>query len=180
MAGMIVCDDQRRITYLDFGWTGCANDKRVWNNCNLAMNSTKYFNPNEYLMSDSGYTNQQHIMAAYTRTRSSGLTEQHMLFNKLVAKCRYVNEHCIGLLKGRFQSLRCMRLFGFQVNFTLAQQKMPNIIFPTELQFRRAARQHLPGQISLNFSLGLNYKPLHQALADAETSLATGFSLQLP
>ncbi|ETV71822.1 hypothetical protein, variant [Aphanomyces astaci] len=110
MAGMIVCDDQRRITYLDLGWPGCANDKRVWNNCNLALNSTKYFNPNEYLMSDNGYTNQQHIMAAYTRTRGSGLTEQQMLFNKLVAKCRYVNEHCIGLLKGRFQSLRGMRV----------------------------------------------------------------------
>ena len=30
-------------------------------------------------------------------------------FNTRVAKCRYVNEHCIGLLKGRFQLLRGMR-----------------------------------------------------------------------
>ncbi|KAF0708447.1 Aste57867_6347 [Aphanomyces stellatus] len=49
-------------------------------------------------------------MACFRKIRGFGLSGPQELFNKLVAKCRYVNENCIGLLKGRFQSLRGMRM----------------------------------------------------------------------
>jgi len=38
------------------------------------------------------------------------LTEAQERVNKQLAQTQCVNEHCIGLLKGRFQSLRGMRL----------------------------------------------------------------------
>ncbi|KAG9406133.1 hypothetical protein AC1031_004048 [Aphanomyces cochlioides] len=90
MAGMVIWDDLKRIRYLDLGWP--VHDMRVWSN------------------TDSGYMLCDYLLPSYKRTRGSQLSQEQLNFNTRLAQCRSVNEHFIGLLKGRFQSLRGMRM----------------------------------------------------------------------
>jgi len=109
MAGMVVCDDRRRITHVDLGWPGSAHDARVWSNSFLSLNPGRYFSGQEYLLADSGYSTGGNLVAGYRKVRGVHQPREQVVFNKRLAQCRYVNEHAIGILKGRFQSLRGMR-----------------------------------------------------------------------
>lgn len=110
MAGMVVCDDQRRILHIDLGWPGSVHDARVWGNSSFKRNPAKYFTRGEYLLADSGYPTSDYIVSAYKRVRGFSLSRIHEKFNKRLAQCRFVNEHTIGILKSRFPSLRGMRV----------------------------------------------------------------------
>jgi hypothetical protein len=109
MSGMVVCDDHKRILHIDLGWPGSVHDSRVWSNSALALSPSTYFSGQEYLLADSGYSTSDHILAAFKKVRGIPMTKAQIVFNKRLAQCRYVNEHAIGLLKGRFHSLRGMR-----------------------------------------------------------------------
>jgi hypothetical protein len=49
---MVVCDDNRHITYYYARWTLATHDNRVWHNSKLYLNRKKYFNHLEYLIGD--------------------------------------------------------------------------------------------------------------------------------
>lgn len=110
MAGMLVCDDLRRILYMDLGWPGAVHDMRVWSTSQLGREPDRFMKPHEFLLADSGYAVAPHILPSFKKTRGNTLTREQETLNKHIAGCRYVNEHCIGILKGRFQLLRGMRL----------------------------------------------------------------------
>jgi hypothetical protein len=109
MAGMVVCDDLKRIIHINLGWPGSAHDARVWSNSPMALNAGKYFSPGEYLLADSGYPTGGNLLSSFRKMRNTAMSPERTAFNTRIAQCRYVNEHAIGLLKGRFQSLRGMR-----------------------------------------------------------------------
>ncbi|KAH9103773.1 hypothetical protein LEN26_015205 [Aphanomyces euteiches] len=110
MAGMVVCDDKKRVRFMDLGWPGAVHDMRVWSNSKLGTQPWTYFNHLEFLLVDSGYILCDYLLPSYKRVRGLRLSDKQLNFNTRVAQCRSVNEHCIGLLKGRFQSLRGMRM----------------------------------------------------------------------
>ncbi|KAF0732863.1 hypothetical protein Ae201684_010188 [Aphanomyces euteiches] len=83
--------------FLWYGWNGlpgAVHDMRVWSNSVMRTHASKYFDRFEFLLVDSGYAMSDVILPSFKRLRG----------------CRFVNENCIGLLKGRFQSLRGMRM----------------------------------------------------------------------
>lgn len=64
------------------------------------------FTQDEYLLGDSGYMALPHLVSTFKRTDSNPHKED---FNTCIAKCRVTNEHCIGVLKSRWHSLKDIR-----------------------------------------------------------------------
>lgn len=65
------------------------------------------FSDGQYLLGDSGYMAATHLVAAYKNSYNVRDKEQ---FNVCVAKARVTNEHCIGVLKSRWHSLKEIRI----------------------------------------------------------------------
>jgi hypothetical protein len=110
LAGLIVCDDQKRIRHVYTGWPGCAHDARVFENSQLALQTNQFFMGNQYLLADSGYTPSSTIIPCFKKLPNQGLLQDRKRFNSKVAHVRINVEHCIGILKARFQSLKGLRL----------------------------------------------------------------------
>lgn len=107
MAAMIVCDDQKRIREYELGYCGSAHDQRVFKNSRLLLKESDYFSGEEYLLADSGYAISPRTVIPYSNTRPSA---KQAAFNLALSQARIRNEHCIGILKSRFQSLRGLRI----------------------------------------------------------------------
>lgn len=106
---LVVCDDQARVIYHHLGWPGSVHDNRVWRNCKLAKRPEKYFSPKQYLLGDSAFTASLIMVPPFKNPSGSFLSSNQSAFNTLLAKPRVKSEHCIGILKGRFPYLRCIR-----------------------------------------------------------------------
>ncbi|ETL25167.1 hypothetical protein L916_20947 [Phytophthora nicotianae] len=110
MAGLVVCDDEKRIRYLYTGWAGCSHDARLMTNCELQVYKDEMFEGDQYLLADSGFAPDDTVVLVFKKPRNGYLTEAQSMFNKDLSKIRVWNEHCIGVLKGRFFSLKGLRL----------------------------------------------------------------------
>jgi hypothetical protein len=104
---MVVCDDQRRITYYYAGWPGSTHDNRVFRNSKLFKNRDQYFSHMEYLLGDAAYSNSSIMVQAFKKHFAAAyLPRDEHNFNTALAQQRIVSEHCIGILKGRFGCLK--------------------------------------------------------------------------
>ncbi|KAI7967485.1 hypothetical protein MJO29_000762 [Puccinia striiformis f. sp. tritici] len=106
---LIVCDDKKRIMYYLTGWPGCCHDTRLWDNSELKLKESDLFTPGEYLIADSGFPVETNVVPAYKRPPHAAMPRLKKRFNHHLSSIRVRNEHCIGILKGRFQSLRGLR-----------------------------------------------------------------------
>jgi DDE superfamily endonuclease len=100
----------KRIRYVYTGWPGCAHDARVYGNSALARRPERFFSGEEYLLADSGYTPSLRIVPAFKKPPHRSLSPEETQFNFRLSNIRIRVEHCIGILKGRFQSLKGLRL----------------------------------------------------------------------
>ncbi|POW02002.1 hypothetical protein PSTT_12096 [Puccinia striiformis] len=106
---LIVCDEEKRITYYLTGWPGCCHDTRLWENSELKLKENELFTPGEYLVADSGFPVETNVVPAFKRPAHAAMPRPKKRFNHHLSSIRVCNEHCIGILKGRFQSLRGLR-----------------------------------------------------------------------
>jgi hypothetical protein len=106
---LIVCDDVARIRYISLGWPGSVHDNRVWLRSKLNQNASEYFDLRQYLLGDSAFKVSSIMIPAYKKPFGSDLDAYHSFFNTTLAKIRIRSEHCIGMLKGRFQYLKRIR-----------------------------------------------------------------------
>jgi hypothetical protein len=105
---MVVCDDRKRITYYNTGWPGSNHDNCVWQNSKLFRNREEYFSYLEYLLGDSAYSSSSIMVQAFKKHAATAyLPCDQENFNTLLPEVRIVSEHCIGILKGHFQCLKC-------------------------------------------------------------------------
>ncbi|POW18213.1 hypothetical protein PSHT_06054 [Puccinia striiformis] len=109
LGALVVCDEFRQITYYMTGWPGCCHDTRLWENCELKLNEVELFTPGQYLVADSGFPAETNVVPAFKRPPNAPMPRPKKRFNRHLSSLRVVNEHCIGLLKGRFQSLQGLR-----------------------------------------------------------------------
>lgn len=68
------------------------------------------FSDGEYILADSGYASLEHIVPTFKRSSLNPLTPTQNHFNNALSKLRVASEHCNGMLKGRFGSLKELRL----------------------------------------------------------------------
>jgi hypothetical protein len=104
----LVCDDQRRITYYQLGWPGSVYDSTVFSESFLYRNAREFFSLGEFLLADSGYGATCFICTPYRQPAAS--LDYNKVFNELFSRARVVIEHVNGILKGRFSSLRGIRI----------------------------------------------------------------------
>ena len=82
----------------------------VFEKAPTSSKSSGFFEANQYLLADSAFGSSRHCIPAFKRVRRGPkLGKDKEEFNKLLSKARVRVEHCIGLLKNRFQSLRNIR-----------------------------------------------------------------------
>ncbi|MGH7954339.1 MAG: transposase family protein [Gloeomargaritales cyanobacterium] len=92
------------------GWPGSVHDNRPWTNCSLKRNSALYFSESEDLLADSAFQPSNILVPAFKKPPRGELGDDKRAFNTELAKARIKVEHCIGILKARFQMLTNIRL----------------------------------------------------------------------
>ena len=109
ISALIICDDKRRIRYINAGWPGTAHDNRILRNSNIFQRPLQFFAERQYILGDSAFENTWFVVSAFKKPRGSSLPREQELFNDALSKPRVVSEHTIGILKGRFPWLRQIR-----------------------------------------------------------------------
>ncbi|KAL3697089.1 hypothetical protein R1sor_011165 [Riccia sorocarpa] len=80
----------------------CLRQLSLWRR----FGSAQLFDNGQYLIGDSGYVPLDRLMCSYKRT---GGDMDKVDFNTCIAHARVSNEHCTGILKARWQSLKKIR-----------------------------------------------------------------------
>jgi hypothetical protein len=106
---LVICDDNTRIRYLTLGWAGSVHDNRVWTRSKIYVNKDDYFRANEFLLGDSAFLPSSVLVPLYKKPWKAELDRNKIRFNTKLAKLRIKSEHCIGVLKARFQILKGLR-----------------------------------------------------------------------
>jgi hypothetical protein len=63
----VVCDDCKRICYINKGWPGSVHDQRVFQNSVISKNPGVHFLDLEYLLGDLAYTPSPTMVPAYKK-----------------------------------------------------------------------------------------------------------------
>ena len=103
----VICDVDKRIIMMHVGCPGSCADSTVFKWMAQYKKPHKYFSPGEYLLADSAYGLSMTCIPAYKAPAANH--PDNASFNYCLARSRVHNEHCIGVLKSRWGSLREMR-----------------------------------------------------------------------
>jgi hypothetical protein len=90
------------------GWPGSVFDSVVFESSDICRNPEKYFSRDQYLLADAGYAGKWFICVPYKSPE--GDLPHNKLFNELFSRARVSIEHVNGILKGRFSSLKGIRI----------------------------------------------------------------------
>ena len=104
--GLFICDDTVKITWMEMGWPDSIHDNRIWANSNIYLSKERYFGNKEFLLGDSAFSASSVMVPAFKKSPNANLSEMRTYFNMKLARIRIKSEHCIGLLKVRFQRLQ--------------------------------------------------------------------------
>jgi hypothetical protein len=96
-----------KIIGLHTGCPGSAADSTVFKRMKVYQDPSMHFSSAEYLLADSAYGASPHCVPPYKDPLAK--VPDNAAFNSYLAHSRVRNEHCIGVLKARFQSLKELR-----------------------------------------------------------------------
>ncbi|CAK5275896.1 unnamed protein product [Mycena citricolor] len=95
---------------IDFGYghTGSAHDSHAWQTTRMALEHESLLEEGEWIWADSAYPIDTWITAPYKKPERD--LPDNEVFNNHVSMLRIRSEHAIGFLKGRFHSLKHLRV----------------------------------------------------------------------
>ncbi|KAL3689187.1 hypothetical protein R1sor_015496 [Riccia sorocarpa] len=104
----VICDQNKHIIYFFAGMPGSCHDLTCLRRSSLwgRLDSAQLFDNGQYLLGDSGYIPLDRLVCSYKRTAGD---MDKVDFSTCVAHARVGNEHCIGILKARWHSLKEIR-----------------------------------------------------------------------
>ena len=102
----IICNERREIIYYQVGYPGSCNDSYCFRNCDVFKSPERYFSNGEYLLADGGYVLNIRTLIPCRNPQESEKLE----FNRKISSARIIVEHVMGILKGRWGSLRGLRV----------------------------------------------------------------------
>ncbi|KAI7950102.1 hypothetical protein MJO28_008923 [Puccinia striiformis f. sp. tritici] len=85
---LIVCHEEKRITYYLTGWPGCCHDTRLWENSELKLKERELFSPGEYLIANSGFPVQTNVVPAFKRPPHAAMPQLKKRFNHHLSSIR--------------------------------------------------------------------------------------------
>lgn len=98
----------RKIIDYASGFRGSRHDSHCFSFTKLAKNPEIYFGPGEWCWGDAGYALTKSIIIPYKSPATN--IQENKTFNFHLSRIRIRAEHTIGYLKGRFQSLKELRI----------------------------------------------------------------------
>jgi hypothetical protein len=101
----IICNHKREIIYYQTGYPGSCHDSLCFKNTDICKHPEKYMSNGEYLLADAGYALSPNVVVPYRSPAGEELE-----FNRKFSSARIIIEHVMGLLKGRWSSLRGLRV----------------------------------------------------------------------
>ncbi|ETO99479.1 hypothetical protein F441_23112 [Phytophthora nicotianae CJ01A1] len=107
---LIICDDVARVRDAVVGWHGSVHDSRVWMTSKVCRSPESFFDPKQYILGDSAFQASSIMVPAHKKPPKADLDIHKKYFNTQLAKVRIKTEHCIGLIKTRFQYMRGIRI----------------------------------------------------------------------
>lgn len=130
----VVCDHQKKIRDIFTGFPGSVHDSRVFRASPLSEVLAERCG-DFFLLGDSGYPCLRHLLTPF-KDRGE-LTRRQSNFNYLLAKNRYVIEHCFGLLKQKFRQLYHLKFRNVHhiVNFIRACAVLHNLAIEDDFPF---------------------------------------------
>ena len=110
MNALIACDWDRTIINAVVGYPGSVHDNRVLRGCRYIQehNDREFFSSHEHGLGDSAFAAYRRVVPPI-KMPAAAASGNHA-FNNALSTLRIIVEHCIGLLKGRFQSLKELRI----------------------------------------------------------------------
>lgn len=99
-----------RIVDYCLGHTGSVHDSYAFESTRIYREHDQLLRPYEWIWADSAYPCHTWCVPPFKKPPNQQLTSRQKKFNYYLAMVRVRSEHTIGLLKGRFQSLRELRL----------------------------------------------------------------------
>ncbi|KAJ3564072.1 hypothetical protein NP233_g8537 [Leucocoprinus birnbaumii] len=97
-----------RIIDVGYGFTGSTHDASAWQKTRIYSEKERYLEGNEFIWADSAYPIEEWLVAPYKKPEHD--EPENELFNNHLSMIRIRSEHAIGFLKGRFQSLKDLRI----------------------------------------------------------------------
>lgn len=100
------------LLFVDYvvGHTGSIHDSTAFRNTRLYTEHKTIFQKDEWVWADSAYPATTWCVVPFKRPTRGQLSRNQKTFNYNLSRIRIRSEHAIGLLKGRFQSLRELRI----------------------------------------------------------------------
>lgn len=108
LQAQIICDHKKIIRDLFVGYPGSVHDAKVYMASPVGAHPETFFSPGEYIIGDSAYSLSETVIVPFRR-KINGLTADKKSFNHHLSQHRVCVENTIGILKGRFQSLKGIR-----------------------------------------------------------------------
>ncbi|KAF7351923.1 DDE Tnp4 domain-containing protein [Mycena venus] len=97
-----------RIIDFGYGYTGSTHDSTAWEGARLAKERETLLQNGEFIWADSAYTLEKWMISPFKKPFS--LLQGNEEFNNHVSMVRIRSEHAIGFFKGRFQSMKGLRV----------------------------------------------------------------------
>ena len=97
-----------RIVDYSHGLTGSAHDARAFEYTTAALHPNWFFEGNEFAWTDSAYTVNSRTIPIHKEPASRDCA--NAIFDKMVSHLQVRSEHCMGMLKGRWQCLCGLRV----------------------------------------------------------------------
>jgi hypothetical protein len=104
----LICDDRGRILYYIVGWPGSVFDATVLGQSAMGRRPADFFSNGEFLLADAGYSGSWWCCTPYRNPQAQLPINSE--FNELFSSARVKIEHVNGILKGRFSSLKGLRI----------------------------------------------------------------------
>ncbi|KAH9150988.1 hypothetical protein AeRB84_006291 [Aphanomyces euteiches] len=104
IGGQIISDDRRRIRACMIGFPSSVHDSRQHKSMAIALEPTRFFSDGEFLLGDSAYALNKHLIRPYKAAKSK--IKENKKLNYHFSAMRMTIEHCIGMVKSRFTRLR--------------------------------------------------------------------------
>ena len=109
-AQFIILLHNLRIVDYSLGHTGSAHDSYAFQSTRFATAHDEFLTSEEWIWADSAYPIRRWCITPFRKPRNGELSREQKRFNYRLSTVRVRAEHAIGLLKGRFQSLRELRI----------------------------------------------------------------------
>lgn len=106
----VVCDNKLRIRDVVVGSPGSSHDAKIFKNCSIFKNKENYVSAHQWIAGDSAYPLSDFLITPFRSNSEQLDSSKRKAFNLRHSRYRVRVEHCFGLLKEKFGSLKELRM----------------------------------------------------------------------